>query len=63
MKTSMILNVVLAIALVFLGYKLAVTGGEKAQQQDTSEVVLNNILERTSVRLWRHDQSSRWRCA
>lgn len=50
MKTSTILNVALAIALVFLGYKLAVTGGEKAQQQDTSEVVLNNILERTSVR-------------
>lgn len=50
MKTSTILNVALAIALVFLGYKLAVTGGEKVQQQDTSEVVLNNILERTSVR-------------
>lgn len=50
MKTSTILNVALAIALVFLCYKLAVTGGEKAQQQDTSEVVLNNILERTSVR-------------
>jgi len=50
MKTSTILNVALAIALVFLGYKLAVTGGEKAQQQDTSEVILNNILERTSIR-------------
>lgn len=50
MKTSTILNVALAIALVFLCYKLAVTGGEKAQKQETSEVVLNNILERTSVR-------------
>lgn len=50
MKTSIILNVALAIALVFLCYKLAVTGGEKTQKQETSEVVLNNILERTSVR-------------
>ena len=50
MKTSIILNVTLAIALVFLCYKLAVTEGEKAQKQETSEVVLNNILERTSVR-------------
>lgn len=50
MKTSTILNVALAIALVFLCYKLAVTGGEKTQKQETSEVVLNNILERTSVR-------------
>lgn len=50
MKTSIILNATLAIALVFLCYKLAVTGGEKAQKQETSEVVLNNILERTSVR-------------
>lgn len=50
MKTSIILNVTLAIALVFLCYKLAVTEGERAQKQETSEVVLNNILERTSVR-------------
>lgn len=50
MKTSIILNVALAIALVFLCYKLAVTGGEKIQKQETSEVVLNNILKRTSVR-------------
>lgn len=50
MKTSTILNVALAIALVFLCYKLAVTGGEKTQKQETSEVVLNNILKRTSVR-------------
>ena len=50
MKTSMILNVVLAIALVFLCYKVAVTGEKKGEKQDTSEVVLNNILKRTSVR-------------
>ncbi|WP_297946644.1 nitroreductase family protein [uncultured Porphyromonas sp.] len=50
MKTSTILNVTLAIALVFLCYKLAVTEGKRAQKQETSEVVLNNILERTSVR-------------
>lgn len=50
MKTSTILNVALAIALVFLCYKLAVTEGKRAQKQETSEVVLNNILERTSVR-------------
>lgn len=50
MKTSIILNVTLAIALVFLCYKLAVTEGKRAQKQETSEVVLNNILERTSVR-------------
>nr|WP_314668058.1 nitroreductase family protein [uncultured Porphyromonas sp.] len=50
MKTSIILNVTLAIALVFLCYKLAVTEGKRAQKQETSEVVLNNILKRTSVR-------------
>lgn len=50
MKTSTILNVTLAIALVFLCYKLAVTEGKRAQKQETSEVVLNNILKRTSVR-------------
>ena len=50
MKTSMILNVVLAIALVFLCYKVAVTGEKKGEKQDTSEVVLNNILKRTSIR-------------
>lgn len=50
MKTSTILNVTLAIALVFLCYKLAVIEGKRAQKQETSEVVLNNILERTSVR-------------
>ena len=56
MKTSMILNVVLAIALVFLCYKIAVTGEKKGEKQDTSEVVLNNILERTSIRSYQ-DQS------
>ena len=56
MKTSMILNVVLAIALVFLCYKVAVTGEKKGEKQDTSEVVLNNILERTSIRSYQ-DQS------
>ena len=50
MKTSMILNVVLAIALVFLCYKVAVTGEKKGEKQDTSEIVLNNILKRTSIR-------------
>ncbi|MGP1625455.1 nitroreductase family protein [Prevotella koreensis] len=50
MKTSMILNVVLAIALVFLCYMLAVNGNDKGKDVETSEVVLNNILNRTSVR-------------
>ena len=56
MKTSMILNVVLAIALVFLCYKVAVTGEKKGEKQDTSEIVLNNILKRTSIRSYQ-DQS------
>lgn len=50
MKISMILNVVLAIALVFLCYKLALAGNGKGKEQDVSEVVINNILNRTSVR-------------
>lgn len=50
MKISMILNVVLAIALVFLCYKLALAGDGKVDEQDCSEVVINNILNRTSVR-------------
>lgn len=50
MKISMILNVVLAIALVFLCYKLALAGDGKVMEQDSSEVVINNILNRTSVR-------------
>ena len=53
MKTSMILNVVLAIALVFLCYMLAVNGNDKGNEQDASEVVLNNILNRTSVRSYK----------
>ena len=50
MKISMIINVVLAIALVFLSYKLAVTGNDQGKEQDSSEVVLNTILKRTSIR-------------
>nr|WP_314980639.1 nitroreductase family protein [uncultured Prevotella sp.] len=50
MKISMIINAVLAIALVFLSYKLAVTGKDKGKGQDSSEVVLNTILKRTSIR-------------
>lgn len=50
MKISMIINTVLAIALVFLSYKLAVTGNDKGKAQDSSEVVLNTILKRTSIR-------------
>ena len=50
MKISMIINAVLAIALVFLSYKLAVTGKDKGKEQDSSEVVLNTILKRTSIR-------------
>ena len=46
----MILNVVLAIALVFLSYKLALKGDGKMKEQDSSEVVISNILKRTSVR-------------
>lgn len=50
MKISMIINAVLAIALVFLSYKLAVTGKDKGKGQDSSEVVLHTILKRTSIR-------------
>lgn len=50
MKISMIINAVLAIALVFLSYKLAVTENDKGKEQDSSEVVLNTILKRTSIR-------------
>ena len=47
----MIINAVLAIALVFLSYKLAVNGNDKGKEQDSSEeVVYNNILKRTSIR-------------
>ncbi|WP_028899287.1 nitroreductase family protein [Prevotella sp. HJM029] len=50
MKISMIINAVPAIALVFLSYKLAVTENDKGKEQDSSEVVLNTILKRTSIR-------------
>lgn len=50
MKISIILNAALALALVFLSYKLAVKAEGKAKEQDGSEVVINNILKRTSVR-------------
>lgn len=50
MKISMIINAVLAIALVFLSYILVVTGNDKGKEQDSSEVVLNTILKRTSIR-------------
>lgn len=50
MKISMIIYAVLAIALVFLSYKLAVTGKDKGKGQDSSEVVLHTILKRTSIR-------------
>ena len=50
MKISIIINAALALALVFLSYKLAVKEEEKAKEQDGSEVVINNILKRTSVR-------------
>ena len=53
MKISMILNVVLAIALVFLCYMLAVNGNDKGKDVETFEVVLNNILNRTSVRSYK----------
>lgn len=46
----MIINAVLAIALVSLSYKLAGTGNDKGKEQDCSEVVYNNILKRTSIR-------------
>lgn len=50
MKISIFLNAALALALVFLSYKLAVKEEGKAKEQDGSEVVINNILKRTSVR-------------
>ena len=55
MKISMILNVALGIALVFLCYLVTIGKGkekeqEQEQKQDSSEVVINNILQRTSVR-------------
>lgn len=46
----MILNVALGIALVFLCYLVTIGKGkekEQEQEQDSSEVVINNILQRT----------------
>lgn len=50
MKISMILNVALAMALVFLCYKLATREDGETKQQDTADVVIQNIAKRTSVR-------------
>ena len=50
MKISLILNAVLAIALVFLSYKLVVTRDGHRGDSDVSGAVLNAILTRTSVR-------------
>ena len=50
MKISLVLNAVLAIALVFLSYKLAVTGDGHGGDLDVSGAVLKAILTRTSVR-------------
>ena len=50
MKISTILNVVLALALVFLCAKLAMSGGAGSQGTASDEVVYNNILSRASVR-------------
>ena len=52
MKISTILNVVLALALVFLCAKLAMSGGAGSQGTVSDEVVYNNILSRTSVRAY-----------
>lgn len=57
----MIINAVLAIALVFLSYKLAVTGNDKGKEQDSSEVVYNNILKRTSIRSYENKMLKRRR--
>lgn len=50
MKTANILNIVLALALVFLCVKLAVAGNDKSSAGDGEDIVMNNILARTSVR-------------
>jgi len=52
MKISTILNVVLALALVFLCAKLAMSGGAGSQGTVSDEVVYNNILSRVSVRAY-----------
>ena len=52
MKISTILNVVLALALVFLCAKLAMSGGAGSQGTASDDVVYNNILSRASVRAY-----------
>ena len=52
MKISTILNFALALALVFLCAKLAMSGGAGSQGTASDEVVYNNILSRTSVRAY-----------
>ncbi len=50
MKTANILNIVLALALVFLCVKLAMAGNAATASGDGEYIVMNNILSRTSVR-------------
>ncbi len=52
MKPSVFLNVVLAVALVAVSVRLAVTGDSKDSQTtvDADSAVYNNIMTRTSVR-------------
>lgn len=50
MKTANILNFALALALVFLCVKLAMAGNAATTQADGDDIVMNNILSRTSVR-------------
>ena len=52
MKISTILNFALALALVFLCAKLAMSGGAGSQASAGDDVVYNNILSRTSVRAY-----------
>ena len=52
MKISTILNFALALALVFLCAKLAMSGGAGSQASAGDGVVYNNILSRTSVRAY-----------
>ncbi|MEG1998960.1 MAG: nitroreductase family protein, partial [Bacteroidales bacterium] len=53
MDTSKILNLILAVALVVLSVKVTFTETEKTGENipiDTSAVILDNIMTRTSVR-------------
>lgn len=50
MKMTNILNIVLAMALVFLCVKLAMAGKAAPTKGDGDDIVMNNILSRTSVR-------------